>query len=214
MEDITKSEGRTILFVSHNMGAISQLCNKCILLNEGRIKLIGKTENVIKKYLTTSLQNNYEINEPKHKQFGAYFTKFFLSDSKEDIKNIFKLGEIIIVNSKIKVLSSGIHLISVIHVYNQEGKCLFASSNSHESSMNDKKFEDGLYTLQCIIPEYFFNVGRYYISFILITNNDKIIDRHEQILVFDMINDFTIGTEYKGEWTGLVRPKLHWKLLL
>lgn len=50
-------EGRTVLFVSHNMGAISQLCGKGILIKEGKIKIFASTRNVIDEYL----KNNHEI---------------------------------------------------------------------------------------------------------------------------------------------------------
>ncbi len=51
MEEVTRSNGRTILFVSHNMAAIRQLCTKCVLLSKGGIKTIGKTDEVVDMYL-------------------------------------------------------------------------------------------------------------------------------------------------------------------
>jgi lipopolysaccharide transport system ATP-binding protein len=51
MSEITKKDGRTILFVSHNMGAIQQLCTKTILLEKGSVKRHGATEEVITAYL-------------------------------------------------------------------------------------------------------------------------------------------------------------------
>lgn len=54
MEEVTKSEGRTILFVSHNLAAIQRLCNKTILLEHGNIKDIGETSEVIEKYLNSA----------------------------------------------------------------------------------------------------------------------------------------------------------------
>jgi len=51
MDEVTKEAGRTILFVSHNMSAIQNLCKRCILLEGGKIKMIGETKEVIKKYL-------------------------------------------------------------------------------------------------------------------------------------------------------------------
>ncbi len=51
MEEVTKKQGRTILFVSHNMTAIKQLCKKTILLEKGEVRQIGKTNQVIDSYL-------------------------------------------------------------------------------------------------------------------------------------------------------------------
>ncbi len=51
MEDITNSEGRTIIFVSHNMATVKKLCTKCILFSKGKLKMIGDTDSVIDAYL-------------------------------------------------------------------------------------------------------------------------------------------------------------------
>ena len=54
MNEITKKNGRTIFFVSHNMAAIQSLCEKCVLLDRGKIKMIGETQKVIEEYLGLS----------------------------------------------------------------------------------------------------------------------------------------------------------------
>lgn len=51
MEDVSTKQGRTVLFVSHNLSAVSMLCKNVILLENGSIRKIGKTESVIKTYL-------------------------------------------------------------------------------------------------------------------------------------------------------------------
>ncbi len=52
MEDVTNKDGRTVLFVSHNMSAIEHLCQKCIYLEKGTIRMIGETRDVVSSYLT------------------------------------------------------------------------------------------------------------------------------------------------------------------
>lgn len=61
MGDVSKGEGRTVLFVSHNMGSINQLCNKGILLNKGNIELIDDTFSVISKYIDNQIEKNKTI---------------------------------------------------------------------------------------------------------------------------------------------------------
>lgn len=58
MQDISRGEGRTVLFVSHNMTAVRNLCKKTILLEEGTISVIGETEGVVDKYLANSTIDN------------------------------------------------------------------------------------------------------------------------------------------------------------
>ncbi len=52
MQDVSKGEGRTVLFVSHNMGAVKNLCKTGVLMDQGRIQLIDSTENVVQKYIS------------------------------------------------------------------------------------------------------------------------------------------------------------------
>ena len=63
MKDVSEKEGRTVLFVSHNLGTISQLCERCILLNNGNINRDGKTPAVVETYYSNkpvagTLKNN------------------------------------------------------------------------------------------------------------------------------------------------------------
>jgi len=60
MQDISKGEGRTVLFVSHNMAAIQKLCTQCILLQNGKFIMQGNTENIIQYYLEQSQENKSE----------------------------------------------------------------------------------------------------------------------------------------------------------
>jgi lipopolysaccharide transport system ATP-binding protein len=57
MGDISKSEGRTVLFVSHNMGSILNLCNNCILLNQGIIERIGLPQAIVQQYYKQNLES-------------------------------------------------------------------------------------------------------------------------------------------------------------
>ena len=82
MQDISRSGGRTVLFVSHNMAAIQKLCTKCILLQNGRFILQGKTEDVIQCYLeqSNSNQSEYLFEKPKSTEVLAFATKLRIED--------------------------------------------------------------------------------------------------------------------------------------
>jgi len=60
MEDVSKNEGRTVLFVSHNMGVVNQLCHKAILLRSGKILSEGLTHTVIDDYITHAQKGDSE----------------------------------------------------------------------------------------------------------------------------------------------------------
>ena len=62
MGDVSKGEGRTVLFVSHNMGAIQNLCNKAIHLKNGQFVNMGVAKNIVSEYLNLVLSANIEGN--------------------------------------------------------------------------------------------------------------------------------------------------------
>lgn len=66
MEDVTRKEGRTVLFVSHNMSAINALCSRCILLDGGRLVMNGKTAEVTAYYHATALTSREVIEDLRH----------------------------------------------------------------------------------------------------------------------------------------------------
>jgi len=97
MENVAK-EGRTVLFVSHNMAAIENLCSKAILLNNGCITNIGDTRSVIQTYLKTSLPPESSFfnleNLTERKGTGQIrFTYFYIEDSQGNRLPAIKTGQ-------------------------------------------------------------------------------------------------------------------------
>jgi lipopolysaccharide transport system ATP-binding protein len=105
MDEVSKSEGRTILFVSHNMGAIQTLCNKGILLNKGTIKCSGRIDEVLNEYIKigSSYIQAYSSQDDLTKRIQILNASIV---NKEGIlTSDFALGEPVFVNFTIKNLS-------------------------------------------------------------------------------------------------------------
>jgi len=65
MQDISKGDGRTVLFVSHNMAAVKKLCTRCIVLENGCVSFEGGVNNAVEKYLSLGVKNSYDFLESK-----------------------------------------------------------------------------------------------------------------------------------------------------
>jgi len=63
MQDVSRGEGRTVLFVSHNMTSIGILCKHCVLLENGKVASIGDTPDIINEYVSKNYESNYETVE-------------------------------------------------------------------------------------------------------------------------------------------------------
>lgn len=81
MQDVSSGEGRTVLFVSHNMSAIKQLCDRTILLEKGRLLALDKTSNLIDQYLGNQSANslNNKVNGLNLKGFTLDHTRQYFS---------------------------------------------------------------------------------------------------------------------------------------
>jgi len=96
MGDVSKGEGRTVLFVSHNMSAIQKLCNTSILLEKGRIHASGSTGEIITRYLQASEAKTAIFNIPLPHDNGnllGYATRLQVEDLNNQVTNEFAAGE-------------------------------------------------------------------------------------------------------------------------
>lgn len=86
MDEITTTGGRTVIFVSHNMGAIQNLCKRCVLLNRGKIRALGETPKVIEAYLKGLDKGISLANRQDRKSRGNIrFTSFYVEQNKEKV---------------------------------------------------------------------------------------------------------------------------------
>ncbi|MBN8855475.1 MAG: hypothetical protein BGO55_27680 [Sphingobacteriales bacterium 50-39] len=96
MEDVSKNEGRTVLFVSHNMGVIAQLCNVAILLNKGTIEANGPVNAIVDRYISNNGNagtNSYTRAENIVDNKRNYFNKICTVNSANDVISDFSFDE-------------------------------------------------------------------------------------------------------------------------
>jgi len=96
MQDISHGEGRTVIFVSHNMDAIKTLCNKGVILNNGNVDSIGEINSLVFKYLSEQeVKATDSISELKNRNGDGAFrvTDIKYSDESGNLKEIFEVGE-------------------------------------------------------------------------------------------------------------------------
>jgi lipopolysaccharide transport system ATP-binding protein len=94
MEDVSRN-GRTVLFVSHNMGVIAQLCNKGILLNKGRVESAGSVDTIVEKYITNSSNesNGYEASAEVASTKRNFFNSICVVNKADEMVSDFSFDE-------------------------------------------------------------------------------------------------------------------------
>ena len=216
MGDVAK-EGRTVLFVSHNMQAVSQLCNRAILLQKGSIWLEGVPTNIINEYLNAGSVQSAEIMWPAESQPGSDVVNLLamrVRNSRDEICYNFDLTESVMLEAEILCLKENSRLNFSYHVYNQQGICLFAVTNHHDLIWGNHNYEAGRYKVRCVIPENYLNEGKHFISLVITSKlNSSEFDVYEkEVISFQVFDSGTVRGGYFGGWLGVVRPLLQWNI--
>lgn len=218
MEDVSRNDGRTILFVSHNMAAVSNLCHNSIFMRNGTLHSMGPTDQIIEKYISFGKQNAGEVagNDIVYtrKCPEAYFTHISMESGGEITSSVDIKKDITIRLEYIITVDNAVVYPS-IHLLDNVGTVIFATFNGPSATVTldenfGKPLKKGKYASKLIIPGNFLNEKAYSINAFLVPldmNNMAIV---EDALSFSVTDTGDMRKEYGGEWIGLLRPKMSW----
>jgi len=220
MEDVSKHDGRTILFVSHNLNAIEQLCKKIIWLDKGQVKQNSKNvPSITQSYLNQSfvLKDNFIWNKTSKEYENEYFDlqKIFLSNSNNEvIKNQCSNKEDFNLNIEFSIskLDAGLNIGYAI--YSEDNQTLYWSCSTDKKALEWPKLQIGLNRLSTKIPSGLLNNGKYKVEIFASLHLQKWIIEPEK-------NDTYISAIIEGAlsdspyWIskrpGYFAPIINWK---
>lgn len=164
MEEVTKKGGRTVLFVSHNMGAIQKLCQRCVLLDQGKVVSVGNTEEVIKDYLDSGLSvQKVSIEDRKDRQGSGRLKvlNYFLKNYNGEDVSFFTCGQNGQLWLECDVSTDDVSDINFyINVDSVDSQCrLFTVSNKFVGKKIN--FSRGKHFIKINFPRLPLNIGRY-----------------------------------------------------
>ncbi len=206
-------EGRTVLFVSHNMQAISTLCERTILLNAGCVSMLGPTRQVVERYLEVKAEQRAEAIWDFEHASGTNVVKLHAVralNSQGEIVHDCDLTEPIILDMEFWVLQPKSRLNPSFILYNSQGVCLFMTGNLHDPQWGQHHYEPGLYRSSCTIPGCYLNEGQHYVSVLIALNTSVQEVRMEEVVSFHIHDDGVTRGGAMGTWGGVVRPLLPW----
>lgn len=214
MEDVSRNQGRTVLFVSHQMDAIARLCSRVLVLKEGQIYYAGNPSTAIKKYLgkkedefgaSAYFETNIDLKASILK-VELFANSEPLNDS-VDIKQEIEIKIIFEISEDDLIVSPG------LNVHNEFGDHLFSSHHIGQM-LEPKILSKGIYTTSVYLPSNFFSEGMIYFSVALMTYSPfNVIQHLEKIIsltVIDRMDGLSARGIYTGFFPGLVRPILRW----
>lgn len=203
MEQVSKGDGRTILFVSHNMAAVKSLCNKSLILKDGKDEDFGDTDLIVKNYLSnninTTRQISWELSEWDNEFIVPLRLALVCKNDLITVNDSFNL--VFEIENKLKEAVLNISLV----ISTQDDIVVFNSISKPVLT----KFGRVMYT--CEIPDNFLNDGIYTIRILIVKDNRKALIDLQNIMSFEIM-DAKREIEWYGKWVGVVRPNFNWEI--
>lgn len=216
MEDVA-NEGRTVIFVSHSMDTVTRLCNTALLLKQGTVQFVGRTDQAINSYLksdfgTTARRRWDDISRaPGNDVVRLIEVRSHGEDGK--VIESFDITKPIGITMDYEVLKNNTTFTHSINLFNENGVHIL-SSHDIVSDLRNKPREKGSYSSTMWIPGNFLAEGSIIVSVGIIEQDPFVLHFHELDAVAFNITDPMNGKSARGNYTpafpGIVRPILNW----
>lgn len=213
MGDVAQ-EGRTVLFVSHNMGAINTLCQRAIWINNGTVAQDGPATAVVSAYLNSGSSNAGEKRWAEDARPGNSAFKLnqvALKTGSGEVTSEINISEPAWVEVEYEVIRPGARVMLALIIFDATGAQILASlNNTPENRGYGIPLEKGHYRARCQIYGNLLNNGRYYLSILGLTDHWTEHFSADNILVFEALEDGVLRRDYSGGYASAIRPKFQW----
>jgi len=217
MSDVAQ-EGRTVLFVSHNMSAILRLTQETIVLDQGKIVMRGPTSEAVDHYLNMGLTKQGERfwDQEGYILQGAPFVPValrVLNPAGEVVDTVnamegFSIELVYQLTKEISGLRVGIYMLTT------RGEFVFTSFDTDDQQMFEKHTTrgPGRYISRCKIPPNLMNEGRYVLGVNASVYRIQRFFQDDKALTFNVDATGAPGTQWPEQRLGQIRPKLAWSI--
>ena len=218
MDSVAK-KGRTVLFVSHNMASILRLCQRCLLLDNGRKMAFGETKEIVNKYvaLSENLPAEWINKDPDTSDVGRMLS-IRIIDNQEKLRSDYHRDEEVLIELKVELYTGGDDWAFRIDLI-REGVVAFRSSDFDDKDQNlEGNWEPGIYKMYMRIPPKLLNYGSYDVVLHFGLYDKKIVyETKTPLLSFQILKDIEcnhfVSKIIETKHPGVVYPALKWNII-
>ena len=216
MDDVAKT-GRTVIYVAHNMPAISRLCKRAILMDRGRVVQDGPAHDVISTYLNSGLATSAAKEWPElAKAPGGEIVRLRavrVVDGDGTVADTVDIRQKFYIEMEYDVLKPGYVVLPNIYVWNDEGVCVFGAQDL-DPQWRGRKRPAGRYVSSVLVPGNLLAEGMLFVDANMNTLDPFIFQYQCRSAVAFLVTDSLDGDSARGDWTGhmagTVRPMFTW----
>ena len=200
MQDVSRGEGRTVLFVSHNMTSIKSLCKTGVLLENGTLREIGEIDPIVTHYLRgdSAIANYKSFAQPLKGNGGFELLEIGIRPKGGQFTDLTRVSDDVEIVIRYRLTQPHEKFWITMHMKNEQGERMFSTSGA--GRCYEKRHEIGEYEQICHLPKDFFNWGSYSLDFLALSQPSNI----EWLLVEHDIISFTLANRpiEIGGWMG------------
>jgi homopolymeric O-antigen transport system ATP-binding protein len=210
MDEVAR-RGRTIVFVSHNLGAITRLCQRCLWLEDGRLKMDGPASSVVAEYLRTTAEGCpswKNPDPPQHDDVQVTSARLLLRDRETmsvDFTSDFEVEVGYVIARRVR------ELVVLCRMIDTQGNVVWTSWDTDKTSWRGLARERGVYLSTCKVTAGLLRPGRYTVTVGAIGGYHEAGSEpiYDSVLAFDVS---PVGYPLNKERIGIVTPLLDWEV--
>lgn len=214
------SEGRTVIFVSHNMEAIQRLCNRAILLGDGKVIQDGPTLEVVNRYMQIGPSEIGEKvwNDTKHAPGDdtVRLRAIRIKDRNNKVTTDFDVRDIVLIELEYQIFRKKSFVDAEVILLDRTGHIIIYSLDGPSSPWGEKGREPGVYRSVCNIPGDLLNEGPISVTAAVSTIPHTCHAVAKEVVSFevrDAMDPKGVRGNTPGIWpTAAVRPRLDWEV--
>lgn len=207
-------QGRTIVFVSHNMTAVERLCHKVFCLDQGKIVASGMPKEMIRKYLnavsTVSAEREWQDIDSAPGNERVKLRSARVRPLEGNRADPITVHTPFVMEIEYWNLKPAARINLSLSIYTEDGVLAFATGPIGEPVWNGKPFPVALFRSACHVPGDFLNDGVHRLTLLVVEDQGRIIYQHEDLLAFEVHEDAGTREGWLGDWPGATRPMLRW----
>jgi lipopolysaccharide transport system ATP-binding protein len=216
MGDVAR-EGRTVLFVSHNMVAVQSLCKRVLWLEQGEIIENGAAGTVVSNYLNKSFGGSTSLEEvwpdlesaPGNDLVRLHAIR--IRPVEGDPAEPLTMRTPFLIDIEYWNLKPDTHLHIALHLYTEHEIIAFTTGNGLEPEWSDKLMPAGLFRSVCYVPGQLLNAGRHRFNLLIIKDGSSLMLKHESAVTFEILDLQERDLSWYGREPGVVQPILKWE---
>jgi lipopolysaccharide transport system ATP-binding protein len=215
MEDVGM-EGRTVLFVSHNMAAVNQLCHMGLWLEEGIIKCVAHIGHVVEEYMTSGMllegskiwENSTLAPGNDRIRLRAVRTRNRLGEDSA----MLEMEHPFTVEIEYEILTPQAGMRTGFWVYTLEGVLVFVAGDNEDMTWQGTKRKEGIYISCCTIPGMLLNSGHFSISVAADIQGSEMLFLEHHVVSFQIEHTGCTTLDGASRSPGILCPSFNWRI--